>query len=163
MTLRLISIPCARSTGNASQGAIAQSSLAGHTHTRTHTHTHTRHEFPVQWSSLWWRRFIGALTLTGQSFCSVPCLSCASGSQLCGGILWVGSLLPVRCVCLLPVLPGPKKGVATACCVPATRRPDRRPERNQLSSMPQALPRRRGADGAHEAHPQGPERLRSCQ
>lgn len=73
---------------------------------------HTRHEFPVQKSSLWWRRFIGALTLTGQSFCSVPCLSCASGSQLCGGILWVGSLLPVRRVCLLlPVLllPGPQK------------------------------------------------------
>lgn len=72
---------------------------------------HTRHEFPVQRSSLWWRRFNGALTLTGQSFCSVPCLSCASGSQLCGGILWVDSLLPVRRVCLLPVLPlpGPQK------------------------------------------------------
>lgn len=73
---------------------------------------HTRHEFPVQKSSLWWRRFIGALTLTGQSFCSVPCLSCASGSQLCGGILWVGSLLPVRRVCLLLpalLLPGPQK------------------------------------------------------
>lgn len=71
---------------------------------------HTRHEFPMQRSSLWWRRFIGALTLTGQSFCSVPCLSCASGSQLCGGILWVGSLLPVRRV--VPATSGTSSGPA---------------------------------------------------
>lgn len=125
---------------------------------------HTRHEFPMQRSSLWWRRFIGALTLTGQIvlFCALPVL------RFWFATLWWYSLGRLSTTGA-PRVPAsgtsgpPKKGVATACCVPATRRPDRRPERNQLSSMPQALPRRRGVDGAHEAHPQGSERLRSCQ
>lgn len=60
-------------------------------------------------SSPWWRRCkLGTLTLTGQSFCSVRCLSCASGSRLCGGILWVGCSLPV-CLLPVPLVPAPQK------------------------------------------------------